>query len=55
MVIMTIVSYLSDEQYQSIKGLGQQPHGSVAPFSSFLSLTRFLHIEAPVHEEMSLS
>lgn len=44
-------------QYQSKIGWGQRPHGGSAPFSSFLSLTRlslFLHIEAPVREEMSL-
>ena len=60
MVVMKIVSYLSDQQYRNKKGWRQQqpqPHGGVAPFSSFLYLTRlllFLHIEAPVHDEMSL-
>ena len=53
--------YLSAQQYQRKKGSCQllpQPHGCVAPFSSFLSLTRVLlfpDIEAPVHEELSLS
>ena len=60
MVVMTIVSYLCDQQYQDNKGYCQLPqsHGIFAPFSSFLSLTRlllFLHIEAPVHGKISLS
>ena len=59
-MVMTIISYLSDQQYLDKKGWRQllpRPHDTIAPFSSFLSLTRlllFLHIEAPVHEEMSL-
>ena len=54
MVVMKIVSYLSDQQYHNKKVWRQllpRPHGSLAPFSSFLSLTTllvFLHIEAPV-------